>query len=168
MREKYNTSGKWPVLGEDVMTTNAAGITGDGIVMASEIGADLVDMEQIQLLYLGNPFNGGMTRYTPGTCLVPTKLSSSTRRQALCQEDGRRDVICCALIEQTDGLMYILESGDGDAVDPDELMTETAIRPARPRPRATCSSPTPWRKWPRRSAATTLRCRPLWTPLTKL
>ncbi|MBP3428607.1 MAG: FAD-dependent oxidoreductase, partial [Clostridia bacterium] len=65
MREQYNTSGKWPVLGENIMTTNAAGITGDGIKMAAEVGANLVDMEQIQLLYLGNPFNGGMTRYTP-------------------------------------------------------------------------------------------------------
>lgn len=124
MREKYNTSGKWPVLGEDVMTTNAAGITGDGIVMASAIGADLVDMEQIQLLYLGNPFNGGMTRYTPrdlsGTDQI---IFVNQEGKRFVQEDGRRDVICCALIEQTDGLMYILESGDGDAVDPDELMT---------------------------------------------
>lgn len=124
MREKYNTSGKWPVLGEDVMTTNAAGITGDGIVMASAIGADLVDMEQIQLLYLGNPFNGGMTRYTPRDLSGTDQIIFVNKEgERFVQEDGRRDVICCALIEQTDGLMYILESGDGDAVDPDELMT---------------------------------------------
>ena len=124
MRQKYNTSGKWPELGENVMTTNAAGITGDGITMASEIGAGLVDMEQIQLLYLGNPFNGGMTRYTPRDLSGTDQIIFVNKEgKRFVQEDGRRDVICCALIEQTDGIMYIIESGDGDAVDPDELMT---------------------------------------------
>ena len=124
MRQKYNTSGKWPVLGENVMTTNAAGITGDGIAMASAIGANLVDMEQIQLLYLGNPFNGGMTYYTPRDLSGTDQIIFVNKEgKRFVQEDGRRDVICCALIEQTDGIMYILESGDGNAVDPDELMT---------------------------------------------
>ena len=124
MRQKYNTSGKWPVLGENVMTTNAAGITGDGIAMASAIGANLVDMEQIQLLYLGNPFNGGMTYYTPRDLSGTDQIIFVNKEgKRFVQEDGRRDVICCALIDQTDGIMYILESGDGNAVDPDQLMT---------------------------------------------
>ena len=124
MRQQYNTSGKWPVLGENVMTTNAAGIAGDGIAMASAIGANLVDMEQIQLLYLGNPFNGGMTYYTPRDLSGTDQIIFVNKEgKRFVQEDGRRDVICCALIEQTDGIMYILESGDGNAVDPDELMT---------------------------------------------
>ena len=124
MREKYNTSGKWPVLGENVMTTNAAGITGDGIAMAAAAGANLVDMEQIQLLYLGNPFNGGMTYYTPRDLSGTDQIIFVNKEgKRFVQEDGRRDVICCALIDQTDGLMYILESGDGNAVDPDELLT---------------------------------------------
>lgn len=124
MREQYNTSGKWPVLGENVMTTNAAGITGDGIAMATEIGANLVDMEQIQLLYLGNPFNGGMTRYTPRDLSGTDQIIFVNKEgKRFVQEDGRRDVICSALIAQTDGIMYILESGDGNATDPDELMT---------------------------------------------
>ena len=124
MRQQYNTSGKWPVLGENVMTTNAAGITGDGIAMASAIGANLVDMEQIQLLYLGNPFNGGMTYYTPRDLSGTDQIIFVNKEgKRFVQEDGRRDVICCALIDQTDGLMYILESGDGNAVDPDELLT---------------------------------------------
>lgn len=124
MRQQYNTSGKWPVLGENVMTTNAAGITGDGIAMAAAIGANLVDMEQIQLLYLGNPFNGGMTYYTPRDLSGTDQIIFINKEgKRFVQEDGRRDVICCALINQTDGLMYILESGDGNAVDPDELLT---------------------------------------------
>ena len=124
MRQQYNTSGKWPVLGENVMTTNAAGITGDGIAMASAIGANLVDMEQIQLLYLGNPFNGGMTYYTPRDLSGTDQIIFVNKEgKRFVQEDGRRDVICCALIDQTDGIMYILESGDGNAVDPDQLMT---------------------------------------------
>jgi len=129
MRQKYNTSGKWPTLGADIMTTNTPGITGDGIVMADAIGADLVDMEQIQLLYLGNPKTGGMTRYTP-RCLSGTDKIVFINKEGnrFVREDGRRDEICCALLKQTKKIMYIVESGDGDDVVPlDKMMTADGI-----------------------------------------
>ena len=124
MRQKYNTSGKWPALGADVMTTNTPGITGDGILMASAIGADLVDMEQIQLLYLGNPKTGGMTKYT-FRCLSGTDKIIFVNKEGkrFVREDGRRDEICGALLKQTGKIMYIVESGDGDAVPLDEMKT---------------------------------------------
>lgn len=129
MRQKYNTSGKWPVLGPDIMTTNRPGATGDGIVMAQAIGADLVDMEQIQLLYLGNPKNGSMTRYTP-RCLSGTDKIIFVNKEGkrFVREDGRRDEICCALLKQTAKIMYIVESGDGDDVVPlDKMMTADGV-----------------------------------------
>jgi flavocytochrome c len=129
MRQKYNTSGKWPILGPDIMTTNRPGATGDGIVMAQAIGADLVDMEQIQLLYLGNPKNGSMTRYTP-RCLSGTDKIIFVNKEGnrFVREDGRRDEICCALLKQPAKIMYIVESGDGDDVVPlDKMMTADGI-----------------------------------------
>jgi succinate dehydrogenase/fumarate reductase flavoprotein subunit len=104
------------------------GITGDGIIMADAIGADLVDMEQIQLLYLGNPKTGGMTRYT-FRCLSGTDkiLFVNKEGRRFVREDGRRDEICGALLKQTGKIMYILESGDGDAVPLDRMKTEDGI-----------------------------------------
>ncbi len=115
MRQKYNTSGKWPELGADVLTTNTPGITGDGIKMANDAGADLVDMEQIQMLYLANPKTGAMTKYTP-RCLAGTDkiIFVNTSGERFVREDGRRDEICGNLLKQDKGLMYIIESMDGD------------------------------------------------------
>jgi uncharacterized protein with FMN-binding domain len=105
------------------------GATGDGIVMADAIGADLVDMEQIQLLYLGNPKNGSMTRYTP-RCLSGTDKIIFVNKEGkrFVREDGRRDEICCALLKQAGKIMYIVESGDGDDVVPlDKMMTADGV-----------------------------------------
>lgn len=56
MRQKYNTM--WSSLDEKVPTTNSPAITGDGIIMASNIGANLIDMEYIQLYPVNNPATG--------------------------------------------------------------------------------------------------------------
>jgi flavocytochrome c len=132
MRQKYNTSGKWPTLGADIMTTNRPGATGDGIIMAEAAGAGLVDMEQIQLLYLGNPKNGSMTRYTP-RCLSGTDKIIFVNKEGnrFVREDGRRDEICGALLKQTGKIMYIIESGDGDDVVPLDKMTTADGIPVR-------------------------------------
>ncbi len=124
MRQKYNTSGKWADLGPQVKTTNAPGITGDGIIMAEAIGANLVDMEQIQLLYLGNLKDGGLTHYPPRDVNGTDQIVFINKEgKRFVREDGRRDVISSAILKQTDGMMYILESGDGDAVPLDTMKT---------------------------------------------
>ena len=43
MRMKYN-----PEIDENILSTNTVGSTGDGIIMAEDIGASLVGMEHIQ------------------------------------------------------------------------------------------------------------------------
>ena len=66
LRQEYCEGEKWQDLGQSVMTTNLKAVTGDGIIMAREIGANLIDMEQIQLLHLeGNPFNGSTKGVIP-------------------------------------------------------------------------------------------------------
>ena len=123
MVQEYNTSGKWNDLSK-VMTTNRfSSSQGDGISMALEAGASLTDMEQIQLLYLGNVKDGQLTKYPPrdvnGTDQI---IFINKEGKRFVREDGRRDEICLAVMAQTDSMFYMLESGDGagyvDITDP--------------------------------------------------
>ena len=56
MREEYNT--RWETLDESVKTTNSPAIVGEGIIMAENIGANLLGMEHIQLYPFNNPVTG--------------------------------------------------------------------------------------------------------------
>ena len=124
MVQQYNTSGKWDDLSK-VMTTNRTTCSqGDGITMATEVGASLTDMEQIQLLYLGNTKDGQLTKYPPrdvnGTDQI---IFINKNGERFVREDGRRDEICLGVLSQPDSMFYMLESGDGagykDINDPD-------------------------------------------------
>lgn len=124
MVQEYNTSGKWDDLSK-VATTNRFGCSqGDGITMAKAVGASLTDMEQIQLLYLGNTQDGQLTKYPPrdvnGTDQI---IFINKEGKRFVNEGARRDEICLASLRQTDGMFYMLESGDGagyvDINDPD-------------------------------------------------
>ena len=114
MAQAYNTSGKWGDLSKVKTTNRYACSQGDGIELATAIGSDLNQMEQIQLLYLGNVKDSSLTKY-------PKRVVSHTDQEIFInkegkrfvQEDGRRDQICLASLEQTDGMFYFLESGDG-------------------------------------------------------
>ena len=124
MVQQYNTSGKWDDLSK-VMTTNRYGCSqGDGITMATEVGASLTDMEQVQLLYLGNTKDGTMTKYPP-RCLSGTDqvIFVNAEGKRFVREDGRRDEICLAVLNQSDSMYYILESGDGTFVDLDQAVS---------------------------------------------
>ena len=52
LRSAYNT--QWADLGDSIKSTNHAGATGDGIKMLQKLGADFVQMGNIQLLPLGD------------------------------------------------------------------------------------------------------------------
>ena len=123
MVQEYNTSGKWNDL-SGVQTTNRFSCSqGDGITMALGVGASLTDMEQIQLLYLGNVKDGQLTKYPPrdvnGTDQI---IFINKEGERFVREDGRRDEICLSVMAQTDSMFYMLESGDGagyvDITDP--------------------------------------------------
>ena len=115
MVQEYNTSGKWDDLSEVSTTNRFSSSQGDGIVMAEKAGADLVDMDLIQLLYLGNTQNGQLTKYPPrdvnGTDQI---IFINKEGKRFVREDGRRDDISKASLAQTDGMFYMLESGDGE------------------------------------------------------
>lgn len=114
MVQDNNDTGKWPDLTEVATTNRFTCSQGDGITMASAAGCSLTDMDQIQLLYLGNIQNGQLTKYPPrdvnGTDQI---IFINKNGERFVQEDGRRDKICLGVLDQPDKIFYMLESGDG-------------------------------------------------------
>ena len=114
MVQDNNDTGKWPDLSNTSTTNRFSCSQGDGITMASAAGCSLTDMDQIQLLYLGNIQNGQLTKYPPrdvnGTDQI---IFINKNGERFVQEDGRRDKICLGVLDQPDQIFYMLESGDG-------------------------------------------------------
>ena len=115
----YNKKGesKWSDIDlSSLPTTNRKTVsTGAGIEMGLNVGADTVDMSEIQLLYLGNLKNGELTKYPP-RCVNGTDqvIFINKNGERFTNEGGRRDDICKSILNQPDKVFYILESGDGD------------------------------------------------------
>jgi len=111
LRQKYCEGEKWPDLGPELTTSNMPGVTGDGIFMAEAAGAELVDMDQIQLLPFCNPLTGATFDITSANCFINKEGKRFVR------EDGRRDDMAKAMIAQPDGeVYYILSCEDPNAV----------------------------------------------------
>ena len=111
LRQKYCEGEKWPDLGPSLTTSNMPGVTGDGIFMAEAVGAELVDMDQIQLLPFCNPQTGATFDITSANCFI------NKNGERFVREDGRRDEMAKAMIAQPDGLVYYIFSCE----DPNEV-----------------------------------------------
>lgn len=86
-------------------TTNQPGATGDGIIMATAIGADTVDMDQIQTHPTVNPDT--QTMYTEGVRGNGAILVNFEGKRFV-NELLTRDVVSGAILEQTDGQAWLL------------------------------------------------------------
>lgn len=90
---------------EGFITTNAPTITGDGIVMAQEIGANLVDMEQIQI----HP-----TVHQETSALITEGLRGdgailvNQAGERFCDEVGTRDAVSAAELAQEGSYAYLI------------------------------------------------------------
>lgn len=117
MRQEYNTL--WANLDESIKSTNHAGATGDGIIMAEAIGAELVQMENIQLLPMGDPETGSLSGNIE--MAVENRIFVNDEGNRFVDEGARRDVMTNALFEQPNAHMWvILDSHDyptGDEVN---------------------------------------------------
>ncbi len=102
MREEYNV--QWPTLDASVPTTNGPTSMGEGIIMAEEIGANLVDMEWIQLL---PTYGGGL--FTPYT---QNQLYINHDAKRFIAEDSARDDLASAILEQENGETWILSDAN--------------------------------------------------------
>lgn len=111
MREKYNKeTNLWPTLDETIPSTNTPAITGDGMLMAEAIGADLIQMGNIQLLPLGDPKTGSLSGNIEHA--VESRIFVNKEGNRFVNEGGRRDEMTLALFEQTDTTMYIIMDSD--------------------------------------------------------
>ncbi len=108
MRVKYCQGEKWPDLGPGLITSNMPAITGDGILMAEAVGAALVDMDQIQLLQVCNPWTGVTSDVITGG--VDACIYVNQEGNRFVREDGRRDVISAAILAQPGGRMYTIHN----------------------------------------------------------
>jgi len=92
---------------EYVKSTNSPGATGDGIVMAQELGADTVDMDKIQL-YPVCDVETGKLLYCGDTRLVGGALLINKEGKRFVEELDTRRAISMAIKDQTDHVGYVL------------------------------------------------------------
>lgn len=108
LREKYNTI--WPNLGESIKSTNHAGAGGDAVSMLEALGADFIQMENIQLLPLGDPETGSLSGNIEHD--VERRIFVNKEGKRFVNEGGRRDEMTQALFNQTDNYMWIVMDSD--------------------------------------------------------
>lgn len=112
MRVAANEETKlWPTLDETIPSTNTSAITGDGMRMAEAVGAELIQMGNIQLLPLGDPNTGSLSGNIEHG--VESRIFVNKNGDRFVNEGGRRDEMTLGLFEQPDTTMYIIMDSDG-------------------------------------------------------
>jgi len=101
MREYFNEF--WPTLAAHIPTSNLPVSTGEGIMMARDAGANLIDMEWIQLLPGINGFGAGGD--------IMNAMFFNTDGERFVREDGRRDDLAYAVLSQPGGFAFAISDG---------------------------------------------------------
>lgn len=98
MRQRFNKF--WANLDESIGTTNQPCATGDGLAMAEGVGANLIDVEWIQLVT-------GAANVT-FTASIANNIYVNSDGERFVAEDSRRDVLSGAVLEQEGGMFWLL------------------------------------------------------------
>jgi succinate dehydrogenase/fumarate reductase flavoprotein subunit len=98
-------------LTDHTLTTNVGTNTGDGIVMATEIGADTVDLGVAQLMPSSSPIKGTMTDGIWADASEQIWIDGNGER--FVDEYAERDVLAKASLTLDDGIFYIIYAGSG-------------------------------------------------------
>lgn len=101
MRVKYNEA-----MNEKVLSTNAVGSKGDGLVMAEKIGAQLTDMGYIQT-YPTCDTQSGALLYVGDVRMEGRSILVNKEGRRFVEELERRDVISNAVTKQDGGVSYM-------------------------------------------------------------
>lgn len=103
MVQKYNTY--WKYIDEDMPTTNSPAITGDGIGLGQEAGADLVGMGFIQLMPVSDPKTGEL--FTGLQTPPENYIMVNKEGKRFVNEFAERDTLAKAAIANG-GLFYLI------------------------------------------------------------
>ncbi|MDU9352104.1 flavocytochrome c [Staphylococcus warneri] len=104
MLQQYNTY--WDNIPDDIKTTNSPAITGDGIRLGVQAGAELVGMGFSQMMPISDPKTGAL--FT-GLIVTPSNFIFVNKDgNRFVNEFESRDVLSKAALEQKDGMFYII------------------------------------------------------------
>lgn len=95
-----------PFYGAAFKTTNMPSATGDGITMAKAVGAQLVNMDQIQTYPMCDPVSGAIELIDDARFEGAILVNQEGKR--FVEELGRRDVLSKAILEQTGKYCYAI------------------------------------------------------------
>lgn len=103
MLQKYNNY--WNNIADDIKTTNSPALIGDGIAIGEKAGADLVGMEYIQLMPIGDPKSGALLT----GLIVPPENFVFVNQQGkrFVNECESRDVLSNSFFDNG-GLVYMI------------------------------------------------------------
>lgn len=105
MVREYNTY--WPAIPDGIMTTCVSSVTGDGIDLCKDVGANLVDMGMVQLMPTAGYFTGALT---DGLLVAPQNYVFVNKEGVrFINEYAARDTLAFAALAQTDGMFYTIE-----------------------------------------------------------
>ncbi len=99
-------------LSDHTLTTNVGTNTGDGILMASQIGAATTGLEIAQMMPSSSALKGTMTDGLWGDASEQIWIDASGNR--FVNEYAERDVLTLASLEQENGIFYIIYAGPAD------------------------------------------------------
>ena len=103
MVQKYNTY--WAKIDDDIATTNSPAITGDGIKLGLEAGADLFGMGFIQLMPVSDPKTGEL--FTGLQTPPANFIMVNQKGKRFVNEFAERDTLAKAAIDNG-GLFYLI------------------------------------------------------------
>lgn len=108
MRTQYN-----PAMGDNIKATVSVGAMGQGLTMASAVGAELLHMEYIQTYPICDPETGSV-EYTGDLRFEDRTILVNKEGKRFVEELQRRDVMSEAIKQQTDGVAYLLFNQDAE------------------------------------------------------
>ena len=99
-------------LSDTTLTTNVGTNTGDGIEMATAVGADTTGLDVVQLMPSSSPIKGTMTDGVWADASAQIWIDKDGNR--FVDEYAERDVLASASLALEDGIFYIIYAGTVD------------------------------------------------------
>lgn len=117
LRQAYNI--QWDTLDESIPSTNHPGATGDAVKMLMKVGADMIQMGNIQLHPMGDPMTGSLSGNLGIS--VDNRVFINQEGKRFVNEGGRRDNLTKAVFAQPGSFYWNVMDSDfyptGDEVN---------------------------------------------------